>query len=51
MKNEIEIYAEDGFWSEEYGIFRRSSNQYISEFTSMLKNAISLAGHNKHYPL
>jgi len=40
IKNEIEIYAEDDFWTDDCGIFRQSTNAWLREFTDTLKKAM-----------
>jgi glycosyltransferase involved in cell wall biosynthesis/GT2 family glycosyltransferase len=41
MKNEIEIYAEDGFWAKDSTDYHHSKNAWLCEFSSSLKQAIS----------
>ncbi len=39
MKNEIEIYAEDGFWQKKGNVFVQKNNELLQDFLSKLEKA------------
>ncbi len=39
IKNEIEVYAEDGFWTNKNGRYVKAENQHIAQFLSELRMA------------
>jgi glycosyltransferase involved in cell wall biosynthesis/GT2 family glycosyltransferase len=42
MKNEMEIYAEDGFWADKGGVLHPTASELLTEFSTALKNATIL---------